>query len=65
MYRKLFLLALIIFTNFSFAQAFYNAEADSSKKTKVFLLAGQSNMDGRGDASKLTEQDQKALRTGE
>ena len=62
MYRKLFLLALIILTNFSFAQALYTTEANPSKKTKVFLLAGQSNMDGRGDASKLTLQDQKALR---
>ena len=37
MYRKLFLLALIILTNFSFAQALYTTEANPSKKTKVFL----------------------------
>ena len=30
-----------------------------TNKTKVFLLAGQSNMDGRGDASKITKQDKK------
>ena len=31
-------------------------------KTKVFLLAGQSNMDGRGDASKMNKQDKKELK---
>ena len=31
------------------------------QKKKVFLLAGQSNMDGRGDASKLTLQDYQEL----
>ena len=33
-----------------------------TNKTKVFLLAGQSNMDGRGDASKITKQDKKELK---
>ena len=33
-----------------------------TSKTKVFLLAGQSNMDGRGDASKMTKQDKKGLK---
>ena len=32
-----------------------------SKKTKVFILAGQSNMDGRGEASKLSEAEMKLL----
>lgn len=32
-----------------------------SKKIKVFLLAGQSNMDGRGDGSKLTHEDKTRL----
>ena len=31
------------------------------KKTKVFILAGQSNMDGRGDASNLSEAEMKLL----
>lgn len=31
------------------------------KKTKVFLFAGQSNMDGRGDASKLTYKEKEWL----
>ena len=35
--------------------------AQPQKKTKVFLLAGQSNMDGRGDASKLSEAEMKLL----
>ena len=35
--------------------------AQSTQKTKVFLLAGQSNMDGRGDASKLSETEIKLL----
>ena len=33
----------------------------SSKKTKVFLLAGQSNMDGRAKASGLSEKDKLRL----
>lgn len=33
----------------------------SPKKLKVFLFAGQSNMDGRGDASKLSEAEMKLL----
>ena len=32
-----------------------------AKKTKVFILAGQSNMDGRGDASNLSETEMKLL----
>ena len=32
-----------------------------AKKTKVFILAGQSNMDGRGDASKLSKAEMKLL----
>lgn len=34
-----------------------SAFGQDQKKTKVFLFAGQSNMDGRGDASKLTNED--------
>lgn len=37
----------------------YNHESD--KKIKVFLLAGQSNMEGRADASKLDRQDLERL----
>jgi hypothetical protein len=35
--------------------------AQRVQKTKVFILAGQSNMDGRGDASKLSEAEMKLL----
>lgn len=37
------------------------AQAQDEKKTKVFLLAGQSNMDGRGAAEKLTIDERKQL----
>lgn len=40
-------------TTFSFAQ--------QNGKIKVFILAGQSNMDGRGDAAKLTKRELKEL----
>ena len=36
-------------------------EVPIEKKIKVFLLAGQSNMDGRGDGGKLTEEDYEYL----
>ena len=39
----------------------FNARSQDVKKTKVFLLAGQSNMDGRGAASGLTKYDLKQL----
>ncbi len=39
----------------------FNAKSQDVKKTKVFLLAGQSNMDGRGAASNLTKDDLKQL----
>lgn len=35
--------------------------ARDTGRTRVFLLGGQSNMDGRGDGSKLTEEDQRRL----
>jgi hypothetical protein len=35
---------------------------DSGKKIKVFLFAGQSNMEGRADGTKLTEAEQARLR---
>lgn len=40
-----------------------HAAADDGKKIKVFLLAGQSNMDGRGDGSQLSEADNARLAT--
>lgn len=41
-------------------------DGEPASKLKVFLLAGQSNMDGRGDGSKLTEEDKTRLkRAGE
>ncbi|HKJ78490.1 MAG TPA: sulfatase-like hydrolase/transferase, partial [Prolixibacteraceae bacterium] len=36
-------------------------ESAEAQKIKVFLLAGQSNMDGRGDGSKLTDQEKEKL----
>lgn len=35
--------------------------ADSSARLKVFLLAGQSNMEGKGDGGKLTADEQRRL----
>ena len=43
------------------AQSVGNKSNLYNLKTKVFLLAGQSNMDGRGDAKKFTKQDLQAL----
>ena len=51
--HSLFILLFLSFAGVSLAQ--------STQKTKVFLLAGQSNMDGRGDASKLSEAEMKLL----
>ena len=51
--HSLFILLFLSFAGISLAQ--------STQKTKVFLLAGQSNMDGRGDASKLSEAEMKLL----
>lgn len=56
----LFLFAVFIGASAAFAQPQDRTTAANSKK-KVFLLAGQSNMDGRGDASKLTLQDYQEL----
>ena len=49
----LFILLLLSFASVSLGKA--------AQKTKVFILAGQSNMDGRGDASKLSEAEMKLL----
>jgi len=54
--KILFLFSLIFFTG-----VHDSIIAQPQKKTKVFLLAGQSNMDGRGDASKLSEAEMKLL----
>lgn len=50
--------SLFILLFFSFAGVSLGQIAE---KTKVFILAGQSNMDGRGDASKLSEEEMKLL----
>ena len=50
----------LIFNNVVSSQSQENVS--HTNKTKVFLLAGQSNMDGRGDASKITKQEKKALK---
>ena len=49
----LLLLAVMFCVNMTFAQRV--------KKTKVFLFAGQSNMDGRGAAAELTSDERKQL----
>ncbi|MDG0967693.1 MAG: sialate O-acetylesterase [Flavobacteriaceae bacterium] len=51
--HSFFILLFLSLTGISLGQ--------STQKTKVFLLAGQSNMDGRGDASKLSEAEMKLL----
>ena len=57
MLKKILFLFILIF----FIGAHDSTIAQLQKKTKVFLLAGQSNMDGRGDASKLSEAEMKLL----
>ena len=58
---RLFLFCIfLISSNVVSSQSQENAS--HTNKTKVFLLAGQSNMDGRGDASKITKQDNKELK---
>ena len=51
----------LVFTRFILIATMLNVSAQQAKKTKVFLFAGQSNMDGRGDASMLTEEDLNGL----
>jgi hypothetical protein len=51
--HSFFILLFLSFAGISLGQ--------STQKIKVFLLAGQSNMDGRGDASKLSEAEMKLL----
>jgi hypothetical protein len=51
--HSLFILLFLSFAGVSLGQI--------PKKTKVFILAGQSNMDGRGEASKLSEAEMKLL----
>ena len=51
----------LVFLVFISMATLLSANAQQAKKTKVFLFAGQSNMDGRGDASKLTEEDLNGL----
>ena len=53
---KVVVLSLILTLAFTF-----DARSQEVKKTKVFLLAGQSNMDGRGAAAELTKDDLKQL----
>lgn len=56
MSNRLFLLALL-----SLVFCLTTVQSQDVKKTKVFLFAGQSNMDGRGAAEKLTIGEQKQL----
>ncbi len=52
---------LFLYSLFFITGVYYSTIAQPQKKTKVFLLAGQSNMDGRGDASKLSKEEMKLL----
>lgn len=62
MFKKQTLFVLMLLNASLIAQSVGKESNLYNSKTKVFLLAGQSNMDGRGDASKLTKQDLKALK---
>ena len=55
-YIKKYPIFLLIFLSYAGVSL-----AQRVQKTKVFILAGQSNMDGRGDASKLSEAEMKLL----
>jgi len=55
--KSLVISFVILFTNNFYAQS----KLPTDKKIKVFLLAGQSNMDGRARAKNLTEQDRARL----
>jgi hypothetical protein len=52
---------LFLYSLFFITCVQYLTIAQPQKKTKVFILAGQSNMDGRGDASKLSKEEMKLL----
>ncbi len=60
MKRTKFLLVLLGCVG-AFAAPASAVAATASPKTKVFILAGQSNMEGKGDATKLTADEQAAL----
>lgn len=55
-------LLLLFFASIVYFNSQSQENVSHTSKTKVFLLAGQSNMDGRGDASKMTKQDKKGLK---
>lgn len=59
--KQIIQLQSLVFLVFISMATLLSANAQQAKKTKVFLFAGQSNMDGRGDASKLTEEDLNGL----
>lgn len=54
---RFFILYLVV--NFVFL---FNAKSQEIKKTKVLIFAGQSNMDGKGDGSLLSENELKNLK---
>jgi hypothetical protein len=54
-------LLLLLFASIVYFNLQSQENVSHTSKTKVFLLAGQSNMDGRGDASKMTKQDKKRI----
>ena len=60
MVRSIFLLFLLLFITYPLWSDMLQ-KPESGKKMKVFLLAGQSNMEGRADANKLLPRDLERL----
>jgi len=58
--RGVFLLSLLLLINYPLMSS-EKQKHDSRKKIKVFILAGQSNMEGRADANKLLPHDLERL----
>lgn len=56
----IFILCLVLFISYSFSSVILQ-KPELEKKIKVFILAGQSNMEGRADANKLLQQDMERL----
>lgn len=55
------LASLLVALAVAMTPSVFGADQPQKGKIKVFLLAGQSNMDGRGDGSKLSAEDKERL----
>lgn len=60
LFKTFIIVLLIVFSSQTFGQELKVNE--TSKKTKVFFLAGQSNMDGRARAYNLTVEDKERIK---